>query len=402
MNIGKGIKMCKRGSFWSDCLSEEGDSPEEGQREGGIYIHIPFCSSRCGYCGFFTAGSRIADWPRFVSSLADELALRVGEIPDVVRTIYFGGGTPSQMPADMFKTLMESVRNIVCSTGHILNLQEVTVESNPDDITVELADAWKSVGVNRVSLGIQSFLEDELRVMERHHNPCHVEKALEILHGRFSNISADLIFGLPGQSLSDWRFSLEHALDAGIAHLSAYSLSFEERSLLTYRRNHGEIKEAEEVDTAAMYSLLLEMTSRAGMRHYEVSNFARPGFESRHNSSYWNGLPYIGVGPSASSYDGVRCRKTNAHSLVDWVRKGEMEILTDEEMLAEYVLTRMRRAEGIDVKDMKKRFGQDTAESVIEKASRLAEAGLVTEKDGRIKVTDEGWMVHDYICTELF
>lgn len=402
MCIGNDIKNCIRGPFLSSCLPEEDVLKVDCGREGGIYIHIPFCSSRCGYCGFFTAGSRIADWPRFASSLADELALRSGEIPDVVRTIYFGGGTPSQMPAETFVGLMESIRKTVCDSGHRLDLNEVTVESNPDDVTPELADAWKSAGVNRVSLGIQSFIAEELRVMERRHNPDHVAEALETLRSRFGNISADLIFGLPGQTLSDWRYSLEKALSSGITHLSAYSLSFEERSLLTYRKKHGEIKEAEDVDTAAMYSLLLEITAGAGLRHYEVSNFALPGFESRHNSSYWSGLPYIGIGPSASSYDGARCRKTNACNVTGWIGKEEVEILTDDELLMEYVMTRMRRAEGIDVEDMKLRFGEKTAETVSAKAAALAGAGLVTVADGRIKVADKGWMVHDYICTELF
>lgn len=382
-------------SFYQKLLMKKSNQP------GGIYIHLPFCASRCGYCSFFTAGLSRADWPAFVAGILAELDARLCELPNRVQTIYFGGGTPSAMPARYFEELAQGVANRIEKAGSSADILEFTIEANPDDVTGELADAWLRNGVNRVSLGVQSFIADELKTLYRAHNPLHVADALAILHDRFENISLDLIFGLPGQRTEDWDYNLGKAIEASPTHLSAYSLSYEERSLLTYKRDRAEIAEISDIDSEAMYNLLLKRAREAGFRHYEVSNFAKPGFESIHNSSYWKGLPYLGLGPSASSYDGISTRRTNGGRLHNWTREATIEHLTQQEQREEYILTRIRRAEGIDLKDYGRMFGRRETEFLLQKAAKAIAAGLIASVGDCLVVTDSGWMVHDNICVDL-
>ncbi len=373
----------------------------KGKKEGGIYIHVPYCTSRCGYCAFFTAGKRLADWDTYIRGVTEELRVRIGECPEKVMTIYFGGGTPSLLPSGKFLGLISEIKRIIKEGGKEWRVEEFTVEANPDDVTAELVRSWRQAGVNRVSLGVQSFKKEELKVLERKHEPEHVERALSLLKNNFDNISLDLIFGIPGQSLEDWRYSVKAALKTGVTHISAYSLSYEERTLLTHRRNSGQVKEADETDTGAMYRELLRLTAEAGYIHYEVSNFALPGYESKHNSSYWSGAPYLGLGPSASSYDGMRRRFTNSNILKDWIGKGEREELDDEDLKTEYILTRLRKREGINLVEFENLFGQKAKEKLVESAASLLSDGKMQVKEGRIYVCGEGWLIHDYICAEL-
>lgn len=385
----------------SKILPSESECFDISLNKGGIYVHIPFCKSRCGYCSFFTAGLRRAQWPDFTAALLNELNERVHEIPSVVQSVYFGGGTPSALPGDVFSILLERIADIVKEAGLEFSPQEITVEANPDDISSELADIWRESGVNRVSLGVQSFNGEMLKILNRLHNPAHVEKAIHILGKRFANISIDLIFGIPGQTLEEWNSDLDKALEAGIKHLSAYSLSYEERSLLTFKRDKGFLKEALDIDTESMYLALLDKTHAAGLRHYEVSNFAMPGFESVHNSSYWKGLPYIGIGPSASSYDGMRKRTVNGSMLSEWYTNAESEELTDEDLRTEYILTRLRRAEGINLEDMSFRLGRRIAEHTYSLAKPLLREGYLIEVDNCLQVSRKGWIIHDSLCLKL-
>lgn len=384
----------------------------------GIYIHVPYCASRCDYCNFYTAGSRIADWPAFREAILGELESRLDEIPFPPGTIYFGGGTPSQMPEEELKLLLKGIRRSIleemsergCEEGW--DPFEITLEANPDDVSGEKIAGWLRAGINRISMGVQSFSDSELKMLGRRHDSRHVEEAWKELKGRFQNLSIDLIFGIPGQSLEDWERNLHKAVEMAPKHISCYSLSYEERTALRLLRDRGERKEADDTDVEAMFASALRILRAAGYRHYEVSNFAIPGYESSNNSNYWNGGPYIGLGPSACSYDGRSTRRTNAADVKGYISDKtdcfDIENLSRKEILEEYILTRLRREKGIDMRNFFARFGKEQAEALLGKASQFEQRGLLKllrseESEGaeRIQVEDAGWMLLDSIIVGL-
>lgn len=374
----------------------------------GIYVHIPFCRSKCGYCAFFSTAAISKYLPPFPEALAEEARQRNGELRSAPDTLYIGGGTPSLLSPD-------EIARVVTGVAEALDfdpsgLREFTIEANPDDVTPEKAEAWKALGVNRVSLGLQSLDDDELRIIGRRHSADGAVEAFGLLQSFFRNISVDLIFGLPGQTADSWLRSLRRVLDLRPQHLSAYSLSFEERTRFTLMRDRGEIAEADERLSEGMYRSLAAMTREAGMEHYEISNFALPGFRSVHNSSYWTGAPYLGLGPAASSYDGHRRRRTNHPSIAAYLRRygenaadtdccGE-EILTDEELIEEYVLTRLRTAEGIRTADFLSRFGERELQTLMRRAGRIKQSLLRRDADG-MALTEEGFFVSDEVILDL-
>ena len=267
-----------------------------------LYFHVPYCNNKCIYCDFYSGGARIADWQALTTSFLNELGSRRSEWEgcDVV-SIYFGGGTPSLIPVEIFAGLLIAIKNLI-GADRIAPDCEITLEANPEDVNPEAVDYWKQSGVNRVSLGVQTFSDSSLRSIGRRHSGEEARRALELLTSEFNNVSADLIFGLPNQTLSDLRQDLVMLTALSPEHISVYSLMYEPGTALTYLRDSGKIAQIGEEEAAEMFDTIVATLEEAGYDRYETSNYARPGYESRHNSGYWTGRAYVGIGPSAHSY----------------------------------------------------------------------------------------------------
>ncbi|MDE6718121.1 MAG: radical SAM family heme chaperone HemW [Muribaculaceae bacterium] len=371
----------------------------------GIYIHVPFCRRKCLYCDFYSIGERLADWDLFLRALKREF--EAAELPGGGPcTLYIGGGTPSLAPPEFIAGIREMVK---CEVG------EFTIEVNPDDVTPVKSALWREAGVNRVSMGVQSLVDKELTFIGRRHSAEEAMEAYSILRRDFGNVSLDLMFGLPGQTIETLESTLEGFIGMKPEHISAYSLMYEERTALTRLRDSGKIREVAEEDTVGMFGLVSERLHEAGYERYEISNYSRPGFRSRHNSAYWKGLPYIGLGPGAHSYDGDRTRRRNAPDLSLYLRswggtvKSEeivnvfIERLTQEELREEYVMTRLRMAEGIGLEDYKSRFGEEELRRILINAAPYEGAGMLAGREsGHLALTDSGVMVSDEVIVGLF
>lgn len=319
-------------------------------KTGGIYIHVPFCQSRCIYCDFYST-TYGAEWKRsYVDSLKREMQLRREEInTSRVPSLYIGGGTPSQLPS----LLLVEVFRAICDNFALSEDAEVTIEANPDDVTPEWLSALSQTPVNRISMGVQTFSDSLLRFLNRRHTSRQAIEAVRLCQDAgYSNISLDLIYGLPGQTLKDWKSDVKQLLSLDVPHLSAYALSYEEGTVLSKMLQEGSVNEVSDELSWQMYEYLMDETAVTGMQHYEISNFSMPGMHSRHNSSYWDGSPYLGLGPGAHSYDGGRIRRSNNTSLKEYVQATtdvphQEEILTPEELYDELVMTRLRTAPGL-------------------------------------------------------
>lgn len=379
--------------------------------EWGVYVHIPFCHSKCFYCDFY---SRVDNRMRsdYVKALEKEIRTRSEEISGKIGTLYIGGGTPSLLTAEEFESLSGTLMTLVgAKNDESDKLSEFTIEVNPEDVTDDKAVVWKSCGVDRVSMGVQSFNDIELKKIGRRHTGDGAEESYRILRKHFDNVSLDLIFGLPGQTLESLNQTLDRIIGLAPEHISVYSLMFEERTALTKMRDKGNIEEADDNDSVEMFRLVNARLGEAGYERYEISNYSLKGFRSRHNSSYWEGKPYIGFGASAHGYDGDRRRRWNIADIRKYselINGGgnlsslfEEEHLSDEELMEEAVMTRLRRREGIDLKEYGAQFGEENAVRLLENADFFIKKGEI-EKDGyRIRLTDKGVMVSDEIIVGL-
>lgn len=373
----------------------------------GIYVHIPFCRRKCYYCDFFSVGSRNAPWHDYATALLNEARQRIAETGEsAVQTLYIGGGTPSQMPLPILQKVITGIADII----PLSNLREITVEVNPEDVTPALATGLREAGVNRVSMGIQSFIDSELQGVGRRHTSAQALRAYETLRHEFSNISIDLIFGLPAQTLKSWEKSVSQALALCPTHISAYSLMWEERSALTKMQQQGRAEECDEELSDKMYLLLTRKLTDAGYEHYEISNYCKEGYRSLHNTSYWTGEAYLGLGPGAHSYDGAKIRRANPEDIARYIAHFagsvdakspfyEEEILCDEELREEYIMTRLRRSEGIEIEDYRQRFGEKALRDLHAKSSRLN--GMVILSEGRLRLCGEGLMRSDTAIVSL-
>lgn len=375
-----------------------------------LYVHIPFCRSKCLYCDFYSVGSRLADWEAFTDAIIAEGRFHADALgTHNLNTIYIGGGTPSLLPEESFRRLAEGLLQLQKDP------EEFTVEVNPDDVTHEKSRLWKACGVNRISMGVQSLSDEELRSVGRRHDSSTALRAYEILRKDFDNVSLDLMFGLPGQTIDSLQQTLSGFAVMHPEHISAYSLMYEERTALTKLRDAGRVMETEEDDSARMFELISTNLAENGYEQYEISNYALPGKRSIHNSGYWKGYPYIGLGPSAHSYDGMRKRSYNPAdmkryvqfwnsnpSLSDVERFCETETLTDAELREEMVMTRMRTVEGLSLDEYKSRFGTASCDQLRQKAALLEKRGLVSDDGNRIALTHRGVMVSDDIITSLW
>lgn len=370
----------------------------------GIYIHIPFCQSRCIYCDFYST-LHLSKREAYVNQLVREMQERQSELPLSSRayhTLYIGGGTPSTLPPVLLNHLLkETVRLYHLETG-----AEVTVEANPDDITPEWIAVLRDTPVNRISMGCQTFDDNLLRFLHRRHSSQQISKAVCMLQeAGYNNLSIDLIYGIPGQNKDTWRRDVEQALSLGVPHLSAYSLMYEEGTRLTQLRDKGEVEEVEESLSLWCYEHLCQELEKAGYEHYEISNFALPDFRSRHNSSYWQGLPYLGFGAGAHSYDGGRFRRWNEGDLLGYIANGptfETEELTDDDLYNEYVMTRLRTCEGIDLPTLEERFGPSLRQYCLKQAKPHLQQGNLLQTGQRLHLTRGGIFVSNQVMSDLF
>lgn len=370
----------------------------------GLYIHIPLCVSRCIYCDFYSSTNR-AQSHRLVGGLCAEMRLRKDYLKgEPVSTIYLGGGTPSVLPAGELERLF-------CCAAGVFNLQaeEVTVECNPDDVTPEYAASLVRLGVNRVSMGVQSFSDADLKAINRRHTARQaVEAVANLRQAGISNISIDLIYGLPSQTEDGWLHNLQEAVRLGVPHLSAYSLTYEEGTALYRLMEEGKVAPVPEELSLRFYRMLCETLEAAGYEHYEISNFARMGMESKHNSSYWNQTPYIGIGPSAHSFNG-NSRQWNVASTSAYLKAlaegrldAEVEQLTPRESFNDRVFTALRTSQGLDLPSLKNSYPQ-FYDQCLRSAETSLKAGHLEFADGgnTLKLTREGIFVSDAVFVDL-
>lgn len=370
----------------------------------GLYIHIPFCKRKCLYCDFYSC-TDLSVKDAYVDALVDEMSLRRKYITKV-DTVYFGGGTPSLMSAKDFVRIFSSINKLF----DLSNCAEITVEINPDDITPEYADALAELPFNRVSIGIQTFDDDELHFLNRRHDALQaVEAVKRCQDAGFTNISIDLIYGLPGQTLSSWDKNLECALALGVPHISAYHLIYEENTPITQLKDTGKIIPVDEDTSLLLFSRLIERLSVSGYEHYEISNFSLPGYRSRHNSSYWDGTAYLGLGPFAHSYNGCDEREWNIASLpayLEGIRNRSPRITSERLDLPtrynEYIITRLRTKEGFLSSELEHRFGKELFAYCLRQAERYIASGmLLREENDRIRLSEKGIFVSDSIMCDL-
>lgn len=346
----------------------------------GLYIHIPFCRAKCAYCDFYSGPLRGFEPEAYIEALHREFGARRNEV-DEINTIYIGGGTPSTVSPELFATLLTQ------------GVGERTVEVNPEDITPQYAEALLAAGANRVSMGIQSFNDAELRAVGRRHTASKaIEAYKQLREAGFDNISLDLIYGLPEQDLNSWKRNLETVLELKPEHLSAYLLSYEPGTRLEAMRRNGRISEASEETACQMYALLCEMTRKEGFNHYEISNFAQPNREAKHNSSYWDMTPYLGLGPGAHSFDGT-LRRYNPSNLKAYMENPAGAAVIDEETdtnrFNDILITSLRTARGL------------SPELLSLKERAKAEQLLTATPDGRLRIAEADWLRSDAIILQL-
>ena len=372
----------------------------------GIYIHIPFCKTRCKYCDFFST-THLEKRSQYVEALLAEMKDRVAiahseasnspqGVQYPISTIYIGGGTPSTLEVEQLRRLGEEAIRLAGDEAKG-ERREITLEANPGDITLEKATAWRAIGINRLSMGIQSFDDDLLRLIGRRHTAEQAREAVAIAQAAgFDNISIDLMYALPSQTMEQWQRDVAEALQLGVQHISTYGLIYEEGTVLTALLERGHITPVDEDTEIQMYDYLVEQLTANGFEHYEVSNFALPNRRSKHNSNYWNDTPYIGLGAGAHSYDGT-VRSWNISDVDAYIEQAmahhlqpEQEILTEEQRHTERVMLGLRTNQGIS-----------SCEIDLSKAMPYIEQGLLTQKGERIMATTKGYHILNRIIEDL-
>ena len=370
----------------------------------GIYIHIPFCKKACHYCNFHFSTSTKQIEP-LVDCLIKEIGLRKDYTNETIETIYFGGGTPSILSTVQIQKILLTVKEHYT----VSNDAEITLESNPDDITADKLQQWKAMGINRLSIGIQSFREEDLLWMNRAHNASQAYNCIKLAQeAGLNNITIDLIYGVPNLSDEHWKENIYTALSLNIPHLSCYALTVEPKTALD-KLIQNKKKEAIDTDKQATHFLILmEALKNAGFEHYEISNFAIPGYRSKHNSSYWQGKHYIGIGPSAHSFNG-NSRQWNianntlyTQSISNSILPSEIEILTLQQQFNEYVMTALRTIDGIDLNYLTERYGNDKFLHTKREINKWIIQGLALVSEKNIKLTPSGKLMADGIASDLF
>lgn len=387
----------------------------------GLYIHIPFCESRCIYCGFYSTTS-LSLRDTYVDALCHEMQLRKNEVAEPLHTIYLGGGTPSQLTGEQLQKLFRSIAE---SFPYIAEA-EITMECNPDDVTPSFCEALRQLPVNRISMGAQSFSDERLRFLHRRHTAQEVRTAVQRLrHTGISNISIDLMFGFPGETLEDWMRDIDEALLLQVEHISAYSLMIEEDTPL-YHMMHSKAKKSSEADipeyadtpqplqeideelSRMMYETLIDRLTSVGYVHYEISNFAKPDYQSRHNSSYWHEVPYIGVGAAAHSYNGTT-RSWNLDNLLSYIHAinknslpSTAEFLDLDTRFNDLITTALRTSEGINIQQLRETYGEKIYHDFMQEVQKKVRLGLMhLTEGGQAAITRKGIFISDDIMSDF-
>ena len=371
----------------------------------GLYIHIPFCASRCIYCGFYST-TRLDLRQQYVDALIREL-VEVGKSKmlkdDSISTVYLGGGTPSQLTIPQLHQLFDAIYIY----NKVESGAEVTIEMNPDDVSVPYADTLRQLGINRVSMGAQTFDDERLRWLNRRHTVAQVGQAVTILRAAgIRNISIDLMYGFPDETIDDFVHDIDEVIKLDVEHISAYCLMIEEGTELYRRYGDKRVREyddSKEETERKMYELLIDKLTAAGYEHYEISNFARPSFRSRHNSSYWTGVPYIGLGAAAHSFDG-HLRSWNVSDIRQYIaavnrdeRLNEEEVLSATDFYNERVMLGLRTCEGVDLSAL----SHDERNYCIQEAQPFLSDDILLLTDNRLVLTRKGLFVSDYVISSL-
>ncbi|MBM83088.1 MAG: coproporphyrinogen III oxidase [Planctomycetaceae bacterium] len=375
-----------------DCLAE----PK------AVYIHVPFCRHRCGYCDFTLVARKDHLIDAYLDAMESELA-SLGETR-YVETIFIGGGTPTHLAPQQLERLLALINHWFESSPDC----EFSCEANPLDMTSERLAILRDAGVNRLSLGIQSFDDRALEILERDHRANDLSSILQRVGQTFDNVSLDLIFGVPGQTLGSWQQTLQSTIDARPRHVSTYGLTFEKGTSFWSRRNRGELQQMEDALEADMYMVSIQMLAEAGIHQYEISNFAQAGFECRHNEVYWRGLPYFGFGPGAARYTNG-WRDTNHRSVTSWLKLIESkesaiattEELSPEDRAREAIVLGLRRTCGVDRREFSRLTGYELDELASSVITSLVEAGHLEDQQDAIRLTDQGRMLFDSVILEF-
>ncbi|MDR2385289.1 MAG: radical SAM family heme chaperone HemW [Tannerella sp.] len=377
----------------------------------GIYIHIPFCKKRCIYCDFYSA-TDLSLKDSYVSALLQEIKLKNKYIENKpVHTIYFGGGTPSLLPCRDFCKIFNELK----SNFQIVDLPEITLEANPDDLSETYISELKMLPVNRLSIGVQSFDDDDLMFLNRRHTTEDAINAVKhCKNAGFDNISIDLIYGIPRQTVAKWKQNIDMALSLNVQHISAYALSFEEGTQIYNLKEKGQIQPVDDELNEMFFKILVAKLTRAGYIHYEISNFAgktpdQPhGILSKHNSSYWNGAHFLGLGAAAHSCNG-ETRSWNISSVTGYIQSitekhvlpSEIEFLDERMKYNEYIITRLRTMWGITLNELEILFGKPKKQQLLQQCEKYIRQNKLTIKDGNIRLTESGIFISDLILRDL-
>lgn len=369
----------------------------------GLYIHIPFCLSKCAYCGFYSIASEKRK-TAFLETLKQEIILRNDYLHgEKVETVYFGGGTPSILMIDEVRSIM----TLLHDNFEIDPKAEITLEANPDTLSPEYLAALRSLGVNRLSIGIQSFFDNDLKYLSRRHNSAHARQCVGWAKNvGFDNISIDLIYGLPISDARQWNRNLDLFFEMEVPHLSAYALTLEPNTILTNLIKQGKAEPVNEDDAVRDYEILCRRAAENGFLHYEISNFCKPGMHSRHNANYWFAVPYAGFGPSAHSYDG-NSRQWNISSVERFISSAESAVaekeeLSPEQKYNEYVMLCLRTMWGVDLKYLKREMGERFSAFCEQKAQPLITQGRLSQTREFLYLNDNQMLFADGVAEELF
>ena len=369
----------------------------------GIYIHIPFCKQACHYCDFHFSTS-LKRKSEMIQAIADELILRKSEITETVETIYFGGGTPSLLAIDEIQFLINTIQE----NFDVFDTPEISLEANPDDLLeekiLELADS----PINRLSIGIQSFFEDDLKFMNRSHTASESKNCISVANRHFENITIDLIYGVPNMSIDKWTENLQIALDFGVNHISSYALTVEPKTALDVFIKSGKLPPLDEQLASDHFDILVEETKKNGFVHYEISNFGKPDFFSKHNTSYWQGKQYLGVGPSAHSFKGkerswnVSNNAKYIKSIQDKILPREVEKLSLNDQFNEYIMTGLRTIWGVSLEKVRQEYGETYKLHLLNEVEGYQRMGLLEINNNIVIATQKGKFLVDGIASELF
>ncbi len=365
----------------------------------GLYIHIPYCHSKCAYCDFFST-PKIENNEQYVGALLTEIEIRIHEVSQPITTIYIGGGTPSILPQNLLQKLVERISDYV----DVANLEEFTIEANPEDVNDKWVKTISQLGINRVSMGIQSFNDTELKTINRRHTAQMALNAIDVLRQNgITRISGDLIYGLPGQDIDSWKKSLNQLISLRLPHFSAYLLSYEPGTGLYARLMAGKVEEASEDLANEMYQYLISTAQNNGYNHYEISNFAQSGCEAIHNTNYWRDLPYLGIGVSAHSFDGKN-RRFNPADIKEYIARLSQNKcyyeIEEEDAVArhnDYIIVSLRTSQGIDLDLYQRKYDYD----ILGIAQPHIDAGRMVLTDTHLAIAEESMLISDRIMLDF-